>query len=242
MTIASEITRINNNIASAYTALSNKGATMPVTQDSANLATTVESIPSISENIYYVNYDKYGTLQINTHTGIVSGFVNNSYILTNKKLDYRPSSFEYQVCFITGNDVSTIQFLISDYAYNGNVFGIDSGKFIWYVSSNTSSWDILNGITGTTNLSPNTKYWVRIVFDGNSYKCYLSTTGNFSGEETTEINVSSSTSIHASTYTYFGIQNLNGSLYCPFLGSIDLSMTHIKSNGEFLWSAGIIIN
>lgn len=46
MTIASEITRINNNIAAAYTAASNKGATLPATQNSANLATCIGSIPS----------------------------------------------------------------------------------------------------------------------------------------------------------------------------------------------------
>ena len=46
MTIASEITRINNNIAAAYTACNNKGATMPQTQNSANLATAINSIPS----------------------------------------------------------------------------------------------------------------------------------------------------------------------------------------------------
>ena len=44
MTIASEITRINNNIASAYTECNSKGATMPATQNSANLATCISSI------------------------------------------------------------------------------------------------------------------------------------------------------------------------------------------------------
>ena len=46
MTITSEITRIKGNIAEAYTALSDKGATLPVTQNSANLANTVASIPA----------------------------------------------------------------------------------------------------------------------------------------------------------------------------------------------------
>lgn len=46
MSIASEITRIDNNITNAYTACNNKGATMPVTQDSDNLATCISSIPS----------------------------------------------------------------------------------------------------------------------------------------------------------------------------------------------------
>ena len=46
MTIASEITRINTNIAAAYTAANSKGATMPVAQNSANLATCINSISS----------------------------------------------------------------------------------------------------------------------------------------------------------------------------------------------------
>ena len=48
MSIASEITRINNNIAGAYTACNSKGATMPASgsQNSANLATTISSIPA----------------------------------------------------------------------------------------------------------------------------------------------------------------------------------------------------
>ena len=44
MSIASEITRINTNIANAYTACDGKGATMPQTQNSANLATCINSI------------------------------------------------------------------------------------------------------------------------------------------------------------------------------------------------------
>lgn len=44
MSISSEITRIINNIAAAYTAASNKGATIPQAQTSANLATCIGSI------------------------------------------------------------------------------------------------------------------------------------------------------------------------------------------------------
>lgn len=46
MTITSEITRINNNIAAAYTACDGKGATMPETQNSDNLADCIDSISS----------------------------------------------------------------------------------------------------------------------------------------------------------------------------------------------------
>lgn len=46
MSIASEITRINTNIENAYTSVSNKGGTLPATQNSNNLATAITSIPS----------------------------------------------------------------------------------------------------------------------------------------------------------------------------------------------------
>lgn len=44
MSIASEILRIKNNIASAYTECNNQGATMPATQNSVNLANCINSI------------------------------------------------------------------------------------------------------------------------------------------------------------------------------------------------------
>ena len=46
MTIASEIQRIQTNIANAYDALEAKGATMPATENTDNLAATIETISS----------------------------------------------------------------------------------------------------------------------------------------------------------------------------------------------------
>lgn len=46
MSIASEITRISTNVSNAYSAANAKGATMPTSQNSDNLATTIASIPS----------------------------------------------------------------------------------------------------------------------------------------------------------------------------------------------------
>lgn len=49
MSIQSEISRITGNIASAYTALSAKGATMPSVQNTANLKSTIEGLPEVAE-------------------------------------------------------------------------------------------------------------------------------------------------------------------------------------------------
>lgn len=53
MSVKSEITRINTNIAAAYAAASDKGAAMPQTQNSANLAATINSISGEKDIIAY---------------------------------------------------------------------------------------------------------------------------------------------------------------------------------------------
>lgn len=66
MSIASEISRIKTNIAAAYDEAEAKGATMPATENSANLADTVASIPQGSggaleeKEVNFFDYD--GTL------------------------------------------------------------------------------------------------------------------------------------------------------------------------------------
>lgn len=52
MSVQSQINRIKSNIEDAYDALAVKGATMPQTQNSANLAQTVQSLNLESEHKY----------------------------------------------------------------------------------------------------------------------------------------------------------------------------------------------
>ena len=52
MSVQSEINRIKSNIEDAYDALAFKGATMPQTQNSENLASTAQSINLESEHKY----------------------------------------------------------------------------------------------------------------------------------------------------------------------------------------------
>ena len=91
MSIASEIQRIKNNIAAAYSACESKGANMPQLQNSNNLADTINSISQggISVNKKDVNFFDYdGTLlysytfseaaelsvlpNLPTHTGLIA--------------------------------------------------------------------------------------------------------------------------------------------------------------------------
>lgn len=84
MSIASEISRIKTNIAAAYDEAEAKGATMPATENSANLAQTVASIPEavqptlitkqITANGTYAaandNADGYSEVTVNVKSGI----------------------------------------------------------------------------------------------------------------------------------------------------------------------------
>lgn len=77
MSISSEITRINGNIAAAYTAANNKGATMPATQNSANLATCIGTISTGGGSAKYKLYDRVKD-DNNNEIGTVSGFYTDS--------------------------------------------------------------------------------------------------------------------------------------------------------------------
>ena len=102
MSIASEVTRINNNIAAAYTACNGKGATMPATQDSANLATCISSISGGGDGIprEVVN----GTYQIPTTTPFTFTLPNTATNLGSNAL-----SRAFLGCFVlTSVDLSSL--------------------------------------------------------------------------------------------------------------------------------------
>lgn len=97
MSIASEITRINSNIADAYTACNSKGATMPQTQNSDNLATTISGIqtgitPSGSKAITTNgthDVTQYAEASVNVPVGVFpsgtkSITANGTYDVTDK--------------------------------------------------------------------------------------------------------------------------------------------------------------
>lgn len=190
-----------------------------------------------------VGYIIYGNPTI-SNLNIASSFSTSNYLQTNVIFPSTANSWEFFIK-IKPTSVTGTQFFISDtQIYSGSVIGINYGKIIWYASTGASgnyNWDIINGITGTTTLISNTDYWLKFVFTGTQYICYLSTTGVFAGEESIEIIVNKSTKITGGYPISYGVQiTTTQSIYSPFNGSIDLKETYIKINGNKWWSA--IIN
>lgn len=72
MSIQSEITRINTNIASAYNAVQTMGGTLPATQNSANLAEAIATLaPPMYTQLDYLYSPGSGAAYIDT--GVIGG-------------------------------------------------------------------------------------------------------------------------------------------------------------------------
>ena len=91
MSIASEISRINQNIAAAYTACSDKGATMPAAQNSDHLPDTISSIHQgdntdiISKYVNFIDVDgtilySYTEAEVQQLTELPSLPIRDGYI------------------------------------------------------------------------------------------------------------------------------------------------------------------
>lgn len=139
MSIASEITRISENIAAAYTALDGKGATLPATQNSANLADTIDTITTgggggatVKRGDWIVPQEfialDNATLNIkdtyysNTNNVSICGiyFTEKAFLSDNTYYFFYPSNATYTARAFTANGEKTIT---SETLSNGYVYG-----------------------------------------------------------------------------------------------------------------------
>lgn len=244
MSIASAITAAQGKVANCYTAISNKGGTLPATQNLANMPAAINSIsgggggggtPSVI--YYYPNYTVVGSPTI-SNDFIASGFSSSNYLTTKEA--FMPGNSTWEIVFRvkTPSTSGSTRSLFGSYKSNSWYYTVggefnSNNKFGFGITSNGSSWNI-GWMTTSSTFSLNTWYYVKLEFTGSKYIASVSTDGE---SWTQEASITSSTSIYQnSTNSYIALGN-QGDLSRPWSNSIDLKECYIKINGSIFWSA-----
>lgn len=160
------------------------------------------------------------------NNGQVSGFSSANYLQFPYLVDFYNKQFVIDTEVTTGTNVTTAQKIFD--SYYGISFGVDGGKFLLAISSNGSSWNIVNK-TGEFTVEPNTTYRLKLTWDKSVYKLSVSVDG---GESYTEDITASSSSSPASKQVYIGIRYNKVS---PFLGIINLNRSALTINSVLEW-------
>ncbi|MBR2239844.1 MAG: leucine-rich repeat protein [Bacilli bacterium] len=162
MSITSQITRIQLNIENAYTAAEAKGATMPVTENSDNLATT---IGSISTGI--------------TPTGSITLINNGTYNVTNyaTAIVNNPNVLKHWYNWKTDATISTTRIIVPSCAYINIKYTKDRYIALDYNQNNKYyySFDGNNWLEGTFQTS---QWWGDVCY-GNGIWVALGSGSNF---------------------------------------------------------------
>lgn len=214
-------------------------ATMPVQVDDALSTSSTNPVENrvITQKINEIELYKTPNLTIVGNTtitqGQVSGFSHNKYLQFPFALDLTDAtSISIVMDITTDADVTTQQNILN--SYYGLALAIISGHFVLALSSNGTSWDIANAVTGTFNVQGSTTYFLRLGWTGTDYVLEVSTDGGDTW--TTDISVASTTIPHE-TQVYIGASdNLYGSgTAYPFSGSINLNNWKIIYNEQLFW-------
>lgn len=239
---------------------------IPVISDSTNMAGLLDKVNMVfypdannhnftygqiidEEDKYYwikksssINVNVVGTPTI-SNDFIVSNFSTTSYVsLPNINID-TTQSWEINLCFTTQNDISTRQKVLgmsADYRF-ATVWFRSSKLYGEIPSTNGSSWNIASENTGYYTISVNTKYYIKITFNGNNgYKFLVSTDNN---SWTTVWTVTSTKKMY--NPNGYGIwlgqdQDSDAGVKNRYLrGTIDLKICNLKSNDNIVWQ-GVI--
>lgn len=176
----------------------------------------------------------YGSPTIDNN--VISGFTDTDLVYTNlvKNLN-TASTWNCIVKATTGSDVSSQQYVIAGSGTTARDFVIflQNNKLTWQMSSNGTSYDIVNRNSSLT-VSPNTTYWFRIQFTGSAYALYYSTDGN----KFTQVDrVDSTAKVVANTTHILGA--IIGGTNWYWRGSIDLNDSLIQSNAVVVWDKNV---
>ena len=189
--------------------------------------------PQIQANVI-----KFGNLV--EENGVLSNFTSSNYAQLPQVFSPGDNTWELGMKVTTGETVitETSQCMFTQ-AFNNlssltcRVIIHYTGYFQLWLGTGTTTWDIASGVTGTHAVQPYTTYWLKVIFDGTSYKLYYSLDGENYVED---VSVTSSTSI-GSFQPYLGdYVGETGSYDYTFKGSMDLKEFYINVDDQLWWT------
>lgn len=177
-----------------------------------------------NEMVYENNFTINGSIKNVGYT--FSNFSSSNYLTLQER--FNPGNKPWE--FVTKFNLTSTS--------NGHFIGyIGSGLFrvsVWEgkvgigMSTVTNDWDICD-LSSESTISTNTDYWVKAEFTGSAYNLYLSTDGI---EYKLEASQESTSIVTFPETTCIGC---GGGNRINLKGSMDLSETYIKIDGEIWW-------
>ena len=175
-----------------------------------------------------------------TGQGVVSGFSTANYICPTA---FKPENNPWEMLFkiTAGEDVTTEQniFSVEDITNQRAGFGmsVHNGLFSMRLmtASSGTSWTFAGD--GTIAVQPNTTYNLKAGWDGNTYSLRVMKEG--ASTYITDISYTSSSPIYRisnENEDTIGVMMRTSSTIYPFLGSIDLSESYMKVDGQYYWT------
>lgn len=160
--------------------------------------------------------------------GQISNFSSSDYLKFPFLVDFHSLPFEINMAFTTGSNVASQENIFdSDY---GLAFAIRNSRFVIAVSTNGTTWDLGEGVGSYTVLA-NTTYFVRLSWNGSSYKLSYSLDGSNYTDDITK----AGTSQPYPRQVYIGVGENFASVVNHFAGTINLNKADLRINGEVVW-------
>lgn len=159
----------NGNIDIQTNIIDNLNSTSTTDALSANMGRVLKEKVDEIELSKFPNVTIFGLPTI--QQGQISDFSTENYLQFPFLVDFHNQAFEIRMCFTTGDNVQ-IQENIFD-SIDGLAFAVRGGHFVVAMSSDGQSWNMGEHI-GTTNVLPNTTYYVKFSWNKLQYKLSVS--------------------------------------------------------------------
>ena len=163
--------------------------------------------------------------------GVASGFSASNYLKLPAAFNPENKTWEQMWCVTTSTNVTSRQHFHcrgNNSAATGIALALQNSAFQFLFSIN-GAW--YSEAYGPATIKPETKYWVKMSFDGSAYKLQLSTNGI---DFTDYLTYALTNTLYTDSYVDTVGNSPDGG--APWLGSIDLSQSYININGARWWS------